>query len=256
MTAYAILIAVEVTTDANGTSSTAANASRAIDSARLCLTQVHALPPGQIQELRDDSQPITADNVTTAFNNLPSTLADDDTIIAMFAGHGRADEHENFLGWALSGPETYTPALLWAQYDRYPSARWIVLSNCCYGAAINPIKRSGLRAYRLVRALLAEFLGAGQDDPFRRLVNSTLEQTASSHTLGKLPESLVTLAGATPTGLVDDLGEMLFATLVVGCSLGKLSYRDLKTSFDLTSKYGQAFDCDVRDKSHDKVVLT
>lgn len=256
MTTHAILIGVR---DTGATTDPAGNAIPAVSS-MLRFVEGPLASSGIKCFLSSDDAVVSLDAVIAAFDQLEDVLTDNDTILVMFAGHGIAPAGK-FDGWALSGKDKFRPADLWTQLARYPNARWIVVSDCCYGAAI--IEKIGfVRRIWLtpMGILLTTFLRRDRvETRFNRLATSTITALTPSDMLAKpkdLMKDLIMIAGASAAEELSDGGQLLLATLLVGSALGQLTYDELDLSFRLVDVEEQSFVCQCPEKYHDASVLT
>lgn len=241
-TMHAILIGVR---QASPQADPAANAIRAISSMRQYVEGSGASSGMRLCFLSSDVEAITRGSVTRAFDQIEDVLADNDTILVMFAGHGSRSA-DNFTGWLLSGGDMFSPDDLRTQWVRYRNARWIVISNCCYGDAITePISGAGQAAQR----------GDQVHEQFQRLAGSAATALTASDE-EPVPKDLITIAGAAADDTLSDGGQLLLATLLVGSALGQLTYFDLNRAFGLVRFNSRAFVARFPDKYRNARVLT
>jgi len=199
-------------------------------------------------------------SVIAEFAAISTQFTDGDTLVVMFAGHGVQDEHDNFKGWALSGDDTFSPDDLEEQYEsyyaKYPKARWIVLSDCCYGDGIT----EGASAYGVLQRCLAAFYTKvlrrdTKQHRYKRLAESAV--TTLQRTAGKgAPANMISIAAAAADEIVSDGGQLLFATMLVGSSIGQRTYQELDDSFGLVNVQTHAFKCHFATARSGDLVLT
>lgn len=239
MTIHAILIGVRVS---DASADPAANAIAAISSARHLLVNLYPGTALRLSFLSSDVQAVTSRVVLDAFAELQNGVQDGDTILVMFAGHGKRSD-DKFIGWSLSGGDSFSSNDLRARFRHSSLARWIVISDCCYGAAITEssfLRRARQSIQRFLRTIFRRSDPAERQ--FKRLAESTVtELTPQDH--DSTPADLIVIAGASATDLLSDGGQLLLATLIVGSTLGQLTYGELHTSFRLVDVSTQSFVC-------------
>jgi hypothetical protein len=254
MTMHAILIGVRET---GATTDPAGNAIRAVSSMRQFVEGPLASSGIKLRFLSSDCEVVSLSEVTKAFDQLEDAVADNDTILVMFAGHGIEPVAGKFGGWALSGEDKFRPDDLKAQWARYPNARWIVVSDCCYGVAITEKLGFVRRIWRSMLHFLLTILLRG--DRARKRFSGLATSTIAALTLSDMPvapKDLITIAGASASETLSDGGQLLLATLLVGSALGRLTYLQLELSFGLVKVKEQSFVCRCPETYHDASVLS
>jgi len=168
-----------------------------------------------------------------------------DTVVLMFAGHGLEEiqqGHETTYAWALWGCDKVEMSELKAKFDSLDMVRWIVVSDCCYGAKAFP--QTSFSWSRLWRKLFAglmrrlSFKIVDDDDYLRKAARGAVDALRPKASI-LLAGVFIGIAGA--TGTVSMGGEWLLALSVVGCAANGLPYTALQREFDLVHTSTSAF---------------